>query len=135
MKVYISCHHPDPANELAEALIQAGHTIVSTWHTEPGNRPSTPEAWSAAADRNCQQIETANWLVVVASTEHLAGTARVPGGKFFEAGYAHGLRDERGDLSVQVATFGGVENGMLHTTGVYHATQLDDLLYVIGGGH
>lgn len=102
MRVYISCHHPNPANELAAALTAAGHVVVSTWHTDGETREPVGNAgwWRKRADYNFALIETADVLALV------AGPERYPGGKFVEAGYAmkEGLR---------VVTVGTVENGMM----------------------
>ncbi len=65
MKVYISCHHPDPANELAAAIIAAGHAVVSTWHTSTDPRPAADGALSIdgaaefAGDLSRDEIERA----------------------------------------------------------------------------
>jgi hypothetical protein len=133
MKVYISCHHPDPANELATALAAAGHKIVSKWHDSLDPRPASDDAaaWLKAADRNIMAIESADALVVVASSEHLSREKCVPGGKFFEAGYAHGLRKDDGTFAVRVFTLGGVENGMLYTSSIRHAKDVAELLTML----
>jgi hypothetical protein len=132
-KVYISCHHPGPANVLAAVLADSGHDVVSTWHRVTDSRPSKGDtgAWQAAADRNFEQIESADAFVLVASAAHLDGSDRVPGGKFVEAGYAHGLRNGDGDYRVRVFTLGGVENGMLHTTGITHLDDASELLAML----
>ena len=105
-KVYICCHHSDPANQLRDALTYAGHEVVSTWHAGPGPRPADTDsaAWQEKADNNFQQITTADALVVIASLDHIARIKCVPGGKFVEAGYALGYG------GVKVFTLGGVEN-------------------------
>lgn len=126
-KVYIACHHPDPANVLAARLLAANHTIASSWHRDTAPRPSPDDAaaWTANAARNMKEIGNTDVLVVIASTEHVAGTARVPGGKFVEFGYALGR-------CVRVFTLGGVENGMLHHPNVEHAAGVDELLAMLG---
>jgi hypothetical protein len=133
VRIYIACHHPDPANQLAAALFAAGHIVTSTWHSGEGTRPEVSDAaaWKVKADNNCWQIEVSDCLVLVASPEHIVGTSRVPGGKFFEAGYAHGLRRDDGTYKVKVLTVGGIENGMLNTTGVSHAADTAGLLKIL----
>lgn len=132
-KVYVSSHHPDPANALATELVAAGHTVVSTWHTENGPRPAADDAaaWAKKANRNFEQIETADVFVLIASPEHIDGTRRVSGGKFVEAGYALGLTDHVGCCKVEVFTVGGVENGMLFVEGVRHAADTAELLEML----
>ena len=129
-RVYISCHHPDPANALAAELVADGHTVTSTWHTSTEPRPASDDslAWTRNADRNLEQIERSDALVVIASPEHISREKCVSGGKFFEAGYAHSVRDEDGNEVVRVFTLGGVENGMLHTSSITHAADVPELL-------
>lgn len=135
MRVYISCHHPDPANAVAGHLEAAGHAIVSTWHRSTDPRPAADDAagWRAAADRNCEEIEAADALVLVASPGHLDGTARVPGGKFVEAGYAAGLMNGRAKRC-RIVTLGGVENGMLYGSDFEHAADVPALLAILSPG-
>lgn len=108
MKVYISAHHPDPANELSDALTAAGHQVLSTWHRD-GPRPdiSDEPAWAEKACDNFDLIDKVDALILIASLAHISGTNRVAGGKFVEAGYALGVEK-------RVYTLGGVENGMMH---------------------
>jgi hypothetical protein len=126
--VYISCHHRDPANALAAQLRAAGIEVVSTWHTGEAARPApdNAEAWGEKAAANLRRIDNADDLVLVASPEHLAGTHRVPGGKFVEAGFAIAIAFLTGDM--RVFTVGGVENGMLWHPVVKHAKNADDLI-------
>jgi hypothetical protein len=130
VRIYISCHAPGPANELAAALTASGHEVVSTWHSSGYPRPANDDAqgWQYNANLNCEQIETADALVVVASADHISRVKCVPGGKFFEAGYAHALRNEDGEAMCSVFTLGGVENGMLYTFGVTQAKDTAELL-------
>ncbi len=125
-KVYIACHHRDPANALAARLSVAGHTITSSWHCDTAPRPSPDDAatWSANASRNMKEIGNSDVLVLIASTEHIAGTGRVPGGKFVEFGYALAR-------CVRVITLGGVENGMLYHPNAEHAADVADLLAIL----
>ena len=127
MKVYISCHHPDPANELAAILREAGHEVVSTWHTETGPRPDAADkhSWGLKADNNLAQITTADDLVVIASPEHLSRERCVPGGEFFEAGFA------QAHPGMRVFTVGGVENGMLYASDVTHVANATELLQML----
>ena len=101
MKVYLSCHHPDPARELAERLRAAGHQIVSDWHEDGEERPAPDDVktWCYKAGHNLDQIKTADVLVLI------AGPVRYPGGKFVEAGFAYGI-------GVNVIALGRRENGM-----------------------
>lgn len=117
MRIYISCHHPDPANELAAALTVAGHEIASTWHTDTAPRPDRDDAnaWAQKANDNFEQIAGADALVLI------AGPDKYPGGKFVEAGYAIGLGKE-------VYTVGRVENGILYCAAVEHATSAPHLI-------
>lgn len=121
-KVYIACHHPDQANELADRLA-AKHTVSSTWHRDTKPRPEKSDAagWGENAKRNLTEIAKSDVLVLVASPEHIDGTKRVPGGKFVELGYALGR-------CVRVFTLGGVENGMLYHPSVEHVADADELL-------
>ena len=125
-KIYISCHHPDPANALAEKLQAAGHRVSSSWHSVAGQRPAADdgEAWKQKARNNRVEISNSDALVLIASPEHLDGTRRVSGGKFVEAGVALGRM-------VRVYTLGGVENGMLYDPLVIHARDVDHLLELI----
>lgn len=129
MKIYLSCHSPAPANDLATTLVAAGHKVVSTWHYE-GARPAAGDAktWGKKAVQNLDQILGADALVLIASPGHIDGSARVPGGKFVEAGYAICLA-EQGDS--QVFTLGGVENGMLHHPEIRHAGDVAELLKML----
>lgn len=138
MKVYISCHHPDPANALAATLRTAGHEVVSTWHSESAPRPATGDihTWREKANRNFDQIEVADALVLIASPEHLSREKCVSGGKFVEAGYAYGLKHPKGhpkegQLRVAVITLGGMENGMLAAERVFHCTDAADVLTLL----
>lgn len=134
--VYVSCHRADLARDVAAQIRAAGHNVVSTWHDETDPRPANEDgaAWRIKADRNLEQIETADTLVLVASPEHIDGSARVPGGKFFEAGYAHGLKTDDGDSCCRVIVLGGAENGMLHTSGVSHAADVDQVTALLAKG-
>lgn len=127
-RVYIACHHPDPANALAAELEAAGHTVVSAWHTSTDPRPERGDAagWGRNALVNVLEIDGADVLALVASPEHVAGTARVPGGKFVEAGYA--LR-----ASKRIVTVGGVENGMLYHPHVEHVADAAGLVALLAG--
>lgn len=121
MKVYISCHHPDPANELAAALRAAGHDVVSTWHTDAPPKPplDNATAWAAKAAANLEIIDVdAEALVLI------AGPEKYSGGKFIEAGYAM-------TVGCDVYTLGRVENGMLHHPKVKHAADVGELLALI----
>lgn len=122
-KVYIACHHRDHANALAEQLSAAWHAVSSTWHRDDTPRPAADdaEAWKANAARNTREIGNSDVLVLIASPEHIAGTGRVPGGKFVEFGYALAR-------CVRVITLGGVENGMLYHPNAEHAADVADLL-------
>jgi len=126
MRFYISCHGPDPANELAAALTAAGHEVVSTWHTETVPRPASDDAaaWQVKADRNFDQIRGCDALVCIASPEHIARTKCVSGGKFAETGAAI-------VLSKHVFTLGGVENGMLYAAQVRHAQSAADIIAAV----
>ena len=120
MRVYISCHNPDLANDLAAVLKAAGHEVVSTWHSDPGPRPARDDAgaWAAKTVDNLAQIGAADALALI------AGPERYPGGKFVEAGYAL-------CACVKVFTVGGVENGMLHHPGVKHTKDAAELLALL----
>lgn len=128
MKVYIACHHPDPANELAAALKAAGHEVVSTWHTSAEPRPAADDAaaWGAKTLVNEVEIYTANALVVVASPEHVSRVKCVPGGKFVEAGYARAM-------GKRLFTVGGVENGALWHPRTVHCKDGAELVAAIQG--
>lgn len=125
-KVYISCHHPDPARELAAALRAAGHSVSSSWHAETGERPAADdqEAWAKKAKANRLEIMNSDVLVLIASPDHLSGAKRVAGGKFVETGVAIGRL-------VRVFTLGGVENGMLYDPAVIHAKDTSHLLTLL----
>lgn len=120
-KVYISAHHPDPANALADALTAAGHEVVSTWHRDDNPRPAKDDAdgWGAKADDNLHRIAAmAETLVLI------AGPDRYPGGKFVEAGYALAC-------GAKVYTLGGIENGMLHYATIGHVADTASLLELL----
>ncbi len=127
MKVYISCHHPDPANELADSLAAAGHTVVSTWHRETTPRPTADDfgAWAEKTAANEAEIETCDVLAVIASADHVSRVKCVPGGKFVEAGYAR----RAGKMLV---TVGGVENGALWHAGTRHVDDAAGLVALLG---
>jgi hypothetical protein len=126
VKVYISCHHPDPANSLAALLKANGHEIVSTWHAETTPRPASDgaTAWQVKADANIDRIRATDALVCIASPEHVSRAKCVPGGKFVEAGAAV-------MASKLVFTLGGIENGMLYAAQVRHAKDVADLLSLL----
>ena len=115
MRVYISSHSLDKANELATALEAAGHTVTSVWHRDGGPKlPLTEVAeWRDRADRNFLNICPSDVLALIGHTE------RVPGGKFVEAGYAMGK-------DIRVYVVGEVENGMM--TCATPVTDTADLL-------
>lgn len=127
MRVYVSCHHPGPANQLAAALEAAGHQVISSWHRSADPRPSSPQEWAASAGCNLLQIDSADVFALIASAGHLDGSARVAGGKFFEAGYA-AARMLAGSSPQLVYTVGGVENGMLHHPGILHVADAAELV-------
>ena len=119
--VYISSHHPDPANELAAALTAAGHDVVSRWHSEAAPRPAADDAaaWQEKAARNLTAVRGAAVLALV------AGPDKYPGGKFVEAGYAIG----RG---IHVVVVGRVENGMLYHPLVSRVDDAAGLMALLG---
>lgn len=121
MKIYISCHHPDPANELAAELKAAGHTVVSDWHSSGEVRPGLEDgkSWARKSGHNFNLISTADVVVLIASADHVRGVHRVSGGKFVEAGFAMGS-------GCPVVAVGGVENGMLHAAN--HVGSTDELI-------
>jgi len=116
VNVYISCHHPDPANGLADAVEAAGHNVCSLWHRDPSPRPA-PDAvaeWADKAAHNVNMIIACDVHVTINSpTKHkrivhegVEGYfGAVPGGKHRESGIAQGL-------GKRVAVVGPVENGM-----------------------
>lgn len=122
MRVYLSCHAKEPANELAKALAAAGHTVCSLWHHDPSERPAPDAAaeWGDRAAHNLTFIRTADVVVLI------AGPDRYPGGKFYEAGFAHGY-------GKKVAVLGRVENGMLYHPGVKRFADEDALLAWLSG--
>lgn len=128
MKVYISCHHRDPANALSAELTAAGHEVVSTWHAATCPRPAADDRskWAESAKRNVAAVLGADALVVVACPDHVARVRCVPGGKFVEAGVA--LSGGR-----RVFTVGGVENGMLFHPHVEHVDDAAELVAALGG--
>lgn len=105
MRVYISCHHPHPAQKIAAVIISGGHEVVSSWHVKSGPPPAREDvtSWRKIAARNFNEIETADVLVCVAADSKQYG----PGGKFVEAGYALGL-------DKPVLSIGAIENGMMN---------------------
>lgn len=115
--IYISSHSAEEANALAAKLTEADHVIASTWHTETGPRPDLSDAlaWARKAKRNQEQIRNAEVLVLIAGPDKYAG------GKFYEAGYAHGV-------GTGVIVLGRVENGMLHSNSVGKASTVEELL-------
>ena len=129
-RVYLSCHHPDSANELA-FLLTGPHEVVSTWHVGSSPRPNHDDAegWAASAAKNMKQIDSCEVFVVIASPEHLAGTGRVSGGKFVEAGYA--LNHALASGGPRVFTVGGVENEMLYHPTVEHVETYVELMEAI----
>ncbi len=133
MRIYICCHHSDPANELAAVLEAAGHQIVSSWHSDGQPRPADGDAivWRKKAELNLQQIDLAEAVVVISSLEHVSREKCVPGGKFVEAGYA--LNHALGSGGPSVIIFGGVENGMLYHPAVLHTANVKELIRLLEG--
>ncbi len=121
MNVYISCHDHRIATDFAGMLAGAGHTIVSTWHTETAPRPDPNDGaeWGEKASRNMGQIGGADALVLIAAPD------KVTGGKFVEAGYAL-------CGGVTVYTVGRVENGMLWHPDVKHVANAAELIAALG---
>jgi hypothetical protein len=104
VKIYISSHDVQSANDLAEELTRAGHVVVSVWHFEAAtNRLAdmTGIWWKMRVAENFARIEQADVLVLI------GGAERVTGGKYVEAGYAHAT-------GVSVHNLGAVGNGMMH---------------------
>lgn len=101
MNVYISSHDMAAANDLAFELTLAGHTVISTWHEEQRPESTPPEWWATRARENFHRIAQSDALVLI------GGDSLYPGGKYVEAGYAHG-RD------IPVYNLGEVGNGMMH---------------------
>jgi hypothetical protein len=115
MKVYISSHDSDLAEDAAMTLRMAGHTIVSTWHIGSVPRPPSDDpTWAAKAEDNFRLIDTADALVL------LSGPGLFPGGKFVEAGHAIGRR--------RVIVVGRRENGMLWHPAVEWVESVEDIV-------
>lgn len=132
MRVYLCCHSRDVAINVATGLRAVGHQIVSSWVSEVDSpKMDDPESWGKNAARNMKQIDEAEAVVVIASPDHISGTARVPGGKFVEAGYA--INHALGSGGPMVVTLGGVENGMLYHPIVKHAKVFADLTNILRG--
>jgi hypothetical protein len=117
VRVYISCHHPDPANELADILKTAGHTVVSLWHREPSPRPAADAVteWADKAGHNFNFIRACDVHVTVCDGQPH------PGGNHRESGFAQGI-------GKKVAVVGPVENGMQRHAAVKQCADAAELL-------
>ncbi len=125
MNVYISAHAPNVAELAREELEALGHRVTSTWHLQPGLTKEewfalTPKQLSAGAERNMEQIERSQALLLVACPDHAKGIKRHPGGKFVEAGFALGS-------GLKVFVLGGCENGMMRHPGIKHITAFTEV--------
>lgn len=87
MKIYIASHDQRAARRLAGVLTRAGHQITSRWlHKKflPTDSFDLPTRWGLA-NENYDDVRRSDVLVLI------AGPDRYFGGKFMEAGFAHGL--------------------------------------------
>lgn len=135
MRVYLSCHDRDLANSVADSLKSSGHDVCSSWHRDPSEKPA-PDAASEWADRaanNFAMIRTADVLVLIANPfkpfrHEVNGEQQyfgcVPGGKFYEAGFAHGF-------GKKVIVLGRVENGMLYHPAVKRCGTIEELVELL----
>ena len=94
MKVYISAHSPDVAEEAALFINNNNDNpdihfhVVSTWHSKPRikkDEQCTDWEMTEKVTVNFCEIEKCDVLVLI------AGPYKYTGGKFVEAGYALGL--------------------------------------------
>ena len=118
MKIYISSHNVIEAQELASKLKTAGHEITSLWHAV--NFPEVPSTegviWKQRTVRNFHCIRDSDCLILI------GGSDRFPGGKYVEAGYAHGC-------GIPVFNLGPVGNGMMNFAKV--CKDIDALLAIL----
>ena len=84
MKVSLAAADKDRAVRLAEALIEAGHEITSSWLCQVFKRTREHTATERAqiALRDCREVRDCDVLVLLDSPQN------VPGGKFVETGLA-----------------------------------------------
>jgi hypothetical protein len=119
MKVYISSHDIEQAREVATALEQAGHMVVSNWHigTHSMKRTAdmTDEEMRDKSRANEGNIALCEMLVLISSQE------KVPGGKFVEAGMALGM-------GKRVTVVGRYENMMLRHPRAKLVNSIEELV-------
>ena len=108
MKLYIAGHNQIEAITAAKMLGREGHSITSRWLWAPFNPTEkyAPEKREEIATMDADDVTEADALVL------LSCEARVPGGKFVEAGIALGQGKE-------VFVIGRRENMLLWHPRVY----------------
>jgi nucleoside 2-deoxyribosyltransferase len=85
MKLYIACHDPKLASNVALKL--SGHEITSRWHDGRPFKPTSehsPAECAAIAQMDADDVTAADAVVLI------AGPDKYSGGKFVEAGIAIG---------------------------------------------
>ncbi len=93
MKIYLASRfrNHEYLNEFAASLCAEGHEVVSTWHAIEAPNPFTKDDPDyqdksiAAAMRDLREIDAADALILITY-----GCEAVPGGLWYEAGYAKG---------------------------------------------
>jgi hypothetical protein len=119
MRLYISSHCPELAKEAAKKLTEAGHEIVSTWHSGDNTTSlmdHAEEARRAASLKNEDQIVYDSAALIL-----ISGPDKYPGGKFVEAGIAIAS-------GVPVICIGRRENWLLWHPGVWAVDSIEDYI-------
>jgi nucleoside 2-deoxyribosyltransferase len=94
MKIYLASRfsNHEKLNDLATTLAAEGHTVVSTWHRTEAPSPVPRDHTDyldnsvRAAERDLREIAESDALILL--TENCEA---IPGGMWFEAGYAKAL--------------------------------------------
>jgi nucleoside 2-deoxyribosyltransferase len=115
MKVFIAAQDIKRAREFHKTLSDAGHFVVSTWHSGEGDairRTASHEESqrSVIAETDTYEIDDCHALALIASDEPC------PGGKFVEAGYALG----KGKI---VVCIGKPENMLMWHRGMFRVND------------
>jgi len=84
MVIYVASHDPKAAIDMSEALMDAGHLVISSWPWESRDLSWTDGRYKILALRDVREVSLAEALVLIADKSYC------PGGKFVEAGIAIG---------------------------------------------
>lgn len=117
MKIYVSGSKIEFAKQIANLLFREGFDIVSNWHNSKSFKRSSEmnlDEKKNVSKTNLPLIDSCDVLVLIDDYE------KVPGGKFFEAGYAFAK-------GKKVIIHGNPENMMMYNEDILQAIDWIEL--------